>query len=243
MKYFITSDVHGFYTPLKKALHAARFNAKEDTLVSLGDNFDRGNQAWEVYQLLTRLPHVILVRGNHEDLFCDMVFSQAIYSHDKTNGTADTLRQISRHYFPEDWTDYYYDLSCIYETEFFRWMTDIRIWKNEVVFGDYVCTHATRPNRDFLTWKEARWANPYTNRVPGKILVAGHWYAFLGRAYESGVSPEDKYIPDVDKDDLSSPYVDKDLIMIDACTPLSGQVNVIVYDDATGKMTWKGRML
>ena len=43
MKYYVTSDIHGFYTPLIKALTDAEYfeDQKPHKLVILGDLFDR----------------------------------------------------------------------------------------------------------------------------------------------------------------------------------------------------------
>lgn len=47
MRYYVTADVHGFYTPLITALTKAGFFADSalHKLVILGDLFDRGKEA------------------------------------------------------------------------------------------------------------------------------------------------------------------------------------------------------
>ena len=47
MKYYITADIHGFYTEFHKALdEAGYFNDSEPRkLIILGDIFDRGQEA------------------------------------------------------------------------------------------------------------------------------------------------------------------------------------------------------
>ena len=42
MKYFITSDIHGYYSVLIEELNKQGFDKNKDTLITLGDNFDRG---------------------------------------------------------------------------------------------------------------------------------------------------------------------------------------------------------
>lgn len=46
MTYFVTSDIHGFYTIFKKALKKAKFdiNNKDHVLIICGDLFDRGEE-------------------------------------------------------------------------------------------------------------------------------------------------------------------------------------------------------
>lgn len=45
MRYFITSDIHSYYSVLKKELEKQKFDKDKDTLITLGDNFDRGSQS------------------------------------------------------------------------------------------------------------------------------------------------------------------------------------------------------
>ena len=100
-KYFITSDIHSFYTPLITALEKKGFdvNNPEHILVVLGDVFDRGYETLEVYAFLTVvLPEdrVILVRGNHELLYLDLLEKSFPDSYDFSNGTVRTFCQIAR---------------------------------------------------------------------------------------------------------------------------------------------------
>ena len=44
MRYFIISDIHGYYSVLKQELEKQGFDKDRDTLISLGDNFDRGDE-------------------------------------------------------------------------------------------------------------------------------------------------------------------------------------------------------
>lgn len=73
MKYFCVSDIHSFYTPLKKALKQAGFRKsnKDHCLVVCGDIFDRGEETVQVYEFLKSLPknRCILIKGNHESLY------------------------------------------------------------------------------------------------------------------------------------------------------------------------------
>ena len=76
MKYYVTSDIHGFYTPLRDVLTRAGYfeDVEPHKLVIAGDLFDRGGEALELQDFILSLmerDEVILVRGNHEDLFAD----------------------------------------------------------------------------------------------------------------------------------------------------------------------------
>ena len=108
-KYFVTSDIHGFYDEFKNALDKARFNINdpEHILIICGDIFDRGKKPLEIYDFLKSLPKErrVLIRGNHEILLRDLVEKGYPERHDIHNGTYDTLAYISkqpaRDYFRE----------------------------------------------------------------------------------------------------------------------------------------------
>ena len=93
-KYFITSDIHGFFNEWQLALNKKHFdiNNPNHIIVVCGDIFDRGTQPLEVYKFLKNLPKErILIRGNHEYLLKDLVRRGFVESHDIHNGTIDTL--------------------------------------------------------------------------------------------------------------------------------------------------------
>ena len=73
MRYVFVSDVHGMYYKLMEALDAVKFNEKNDTLVCLGDMFDRGPHSKEILEYVMALPHKILIWGNHDRRLFDLV--------------------------------------------------------------------------------------------------------------------------------------------------------------------------
>lgn len=73
MRYYVVSDVHGFYDELIKVLAEQRFfNDKEPhKLIICGDLLDRGKQTNELVKFaldLLQRDELIYIRGNHEDL-------------------------------------------------------------------------------------------------------------------------------------------------------------------------------
>ena len=125
MKYFITSDVHSCFIELKEALDKAKFNPKEDAFISLGDNFDRGDDSYEMYKFLKHLPHKILIRGNHEDLLQEVVNKGFFERHDFSNGTYKTIIDILHKEvldFSEDDTSYI--IQQFKETDFYKWFME-----------------------------------------------------------------------------------------------------------------------
>lgn len=78
MRYYVVSDVHGFYTPLIQALTDAGFfdDTEPHKLIVLGDLMDCGRDAVKIQDFILEQMEkdaVILIRGNHEDLFESLV--------------------------------------------------------------------------------------------------------------------------------------------------------------------------
>ena len=102
MRYYVISDVHGYYTQMKSALKKAGFfsDTTPHKLLMLGDLFDRGHEAKQLQQFILEQMEqdkIILIRGNHEDLFVELVTTDAgmPYSYHKSNGTYDTALQLT----------------------------------------------------------------------------------------------------------------------------------------------------
>ena len=102
MRYYVISDVHGYYTQMKSALEKAGFfsDTTPHKLIMLGDLFDRGHEAKQLQQFILEQMEqdkIILIRGNHEDLFVELVTTDAgmPYSYHKSNGTYDTALQLT----------------------------------------------------------------------------------------------------------------------------------------------------
>ena len=71
MRTIVIGDVHGCADALRAVLEKTA-PAPEDTLVFLGDLFDRGPDSWEVFRTVRQLAEdrgnrFVLLRGNHED--------------------------------------------------------------------------------------------------------------------------------------------------------------------------------
>ena len=248
MKYYITSDVHGFYDELRTALQASGYF--EDTtphkLVILGDLFDRGSQVKELQAFVLDLmerDEIILIRGNHEDLFEEFatVDQGASYSHHIMNGTYETALLLTG-YSIENGMDNLGFAEAIRETDFFKRI--IPSMKPYFETDNYIFTHGWIPcirERNgsysyYSTWRDAsadewaaaRWINGMdaAHQAPAeKTVVCGHWHASYGhRRYEGSCY---EYGSDAD----FSPYYGPGVIAIDASVSLSKKLNVIVIED------------
>ena len=104
MKYYVTADVHGYFTALKTALAAQGFfeDTEPHKLVICGDLYDRGTEALQLQEFILDLlskDQVILIRGNHEDLTLDLLHNWSrksyLQRHHNLNGTVDTVCQLT----------------------------------------------------------------------------------------------------------------------------------------------------
>jgi serine/threonine protein phosphatase 1 len=242
-KFFVVSDIHGFYDELIDALDNAGFDKhnSDHWLVSCGDHFDRGPKPVEVMRYLISLPRKILVRGNHESLLVNLCDRGYPGSHDFHNGTYDTVCK-----FGDDPLGRSFDECCLVAytrtKNFIDSMVDYFETKNYIFVHSFVPLisldgapmYHTR-NRKFAInhdwrhahaseWEEARWGNPFelakSGFLPDKTLVFGHWSTYDQRPYEY-----------YDNDDLFDPIYGDGYIGIDGTTALSGQVNVVVLED------------
>ena len=102
MNYYVLSDIHAFCSLFRNALRDAGYDDDpgEKKILILGDLFDRGQEALALQACildLMRDDRVILIKGNHEDLFQDLVTRDRgrPLRHHLQNGTYDTLEQLT----------------------------------------------------------------------------------------------------------------------------------------------------
>lgn len=251
MKYYVTADIHGFFTQFKAALTEAGFFADKapHKLVVCGDLFDRGPEALALQDFILNLmdkDQVILIKGNHEDLAMDLVqdwLGEKRKRHHHMNGTMNTICQLTNKTMIDVNIDYKVEdlfAATPYITRIIPAMVDY------FETDHYVFVHGWIPflhdendifkqitdwrHADEKTWMEARWANGMLVAYHGvieenKTIVCGHWDCSFGHFYyeSNGKNFEEK--------SNFNPYYGKGIIAIDACTAFSGQVNCIVIED------------
>lgn len=260
MRYYVVADVHGFYDMMVEALTEKGYYA--DTaphkLIICGDLFDRGLQNKKVEEFVLELlatDDIILIRGNHEDLLLSFVErlptmdeGELRFSSDFTNGTVDTVRQITGVTMTE--------MIC-YPERVANQMKNSEVFKKIIPAmrdyyetAKYVFVHGWIPsdaqgfggrglffnyrkdwrNADAIDWAYSRWFNGMLaahqgNIEPGKTIVCGHWHSAFGHAHYGDADKEFGEGADY------SPYYADGIIAIDACTAISKKVNCIVIDD------------
>lgn len=240
-KYFVTSDIHSFYTPLKKGLSEAGFDKKNPNhiLIVCGDVFDRGKETMKVYRFLKYLlkrNRVVLVQGNHELLYQELLDSDGVYYHQFTNGTFGTFDQIcgEADVRGEDGgIDWFKIRETVRNSEVTKFILNKDLWVNFFETKDYVFVHSFVPYRDDGSWREAseqewekaKWCNPINMKLAGlwkekKTLVCGHWHA---KDFHRRLGGDLSHA-------TNETYIGDRIIALDACTVLSGKVNVFVFE-------------
>ena len=154
-KYFVVSDIHSFYSSLKLSLERAGFDKDNPShyLIVCGDVFDRGPGTIKVYNFLKSMPkeRCILIRGNHEFLYLDLLEKNYPEEHDFSNGTVKSFCQIAGF---ED--DSVWDL----ETGFFTFLTGKTVMPDYQELWDTVKRKVKEsPVTEWL--KSDRWINFY----------------------------------------------------------------------------------
>lgn len=240
MKYFVSSDIHGFFDEWQNALKDKGFdlNNPEHKIILCGDLLDRGSQPKEIIDfVLKHKDKVILIRGNHEDLIEQMIERNSSDYGDLCNGTAQTIVDL----YPE-WQISEFDLKKIAKETRLQEVLDMCVDYYETTH--YIFVHGWIPiiencclyDSNWRTarkerWEKARWANPvemfrYEIYEPNKTIVCGHWHC---SALWHKQNP-DEYEEFGDKANFE-PFITKNMIAIDACTTYSHKVNVVVLED------------
>lgn len=245
-KFFVFSDCHGFADELKKALDESGFDPcnEDHWVIGCGDYLDRGRQPQQVIDYLMGLKRKILVRGNHEDLILECIDRERAYSHDWSNGTAQTIMDLA----PESEC---FEEACCRAGDivkpFISSMVDYIELENfvlchgfiPVIIEDFLPAYYQR-DRMFAKmenwreatrqqWSDARWLNGMKMVADGfgieKMIVVGHWHSSWGRMKFEG-KPEFG-----EGADFSPYYYQNELIAVDACTAYSGKINILVIED------------
>ena len=253
MKYFVTSDIHGFFDEFIFALNQSNFDVENPNhkLIILGDLFDRGRKAKELQTFVMDLiakDKVILIRGNHEDLVLDLIDNYQKYmgdiksSHHYENGAFQTMLDLTGMHFNHATT-------CLLEFKRQARQTDdikhiIPKMKNYFETEHYVFTHSwiplkkndlefngnwRRASKDL--WAKARWKDPvdlFKRKLflKDKTLVFGHYHC---SAFWADKYPE-KYSC-FGENACFKPFITREIIAIDARTVVSKKVNLIEIED------------
>jgi len=266
MRYFCISDVHGDYDKMITALEDAGFNKETDTLISVGDLFDRGDKSKEVLEFVMSCPHRILCMGNHDLRLMQLILDPFQYNqYDYSNGVPYTMVSMLG---PQRVID-----ENIGTWDGLRMLRDIELLKQyfhecvaAIEFSNLIITHGWIPvnpkfSVNFYTerddwreangfdWEKALWAHTeimISNKVyPEKTLLIGHWHAWrlaekFGEKRQTNKHDPKEFI-NCDKFEYVY-HGEKKFIAIDGCTnwPYGGRVNVYQFESDETPTTIKG---
>ncbi len=261
MKYYVVADVHGFYDKMVTALEEKGFYKDQEPhkLIICGDLFDRGRQAKEMQSFvldLLRKKEVILIRGNHEDLFMDLIDNATkwmnhniIYSHHYSNGTVNTALRMTGMSLAKAIENPLKFQAKAKETPLYKEILPAMLDYYET--KKYIFVHGwipcevlgwgSRITDDFSyqknwrratprQWEIARWTNGMAAAY-NKVLVPRKTIV-CGHFHTSyGHAIIEKKGTEFGKRADFSPYYAKGIIAIDACTAYSKKVNCLLLED------------
>lgn len=243
MKFFVCSDIHGFYTLWMDALNEAGYdvNNPDHCLIVCGDLMDRGDEAIECLKFVNSIPagRKVLIRGNHEDLLKDVIKRHHFLGHDFHNGTDKTFAQI--------YCDMHHrgaDEGQILESDFVEEVSknkDLNEYLDSLInyfeTKKYVFVHGwiPYPSRASSDWREGKWDSAVWEngmelwnqgyKLKNKTICCGHYHASWGHHWLHQTCSE------FGEDAIFDPFIDDGIIAVDACTAWSYKVNVVVLED------------
>ena len=241
MKYYVTSDTHGFYSLLVDKLKECGWyeDSQPHKLIICGDIMDRGEEALKMQEFVSDLlkkNEIILIKGNHEWLFEYLVGKDEgiAYYHHCCNGTFGTLCQLtgctqySEHNeraLAGKKTNFYLQIipACVnyFETEHYifthGWIPRGKYWRKD---DEHIWERVA-------SWKNGmrEYKHKDAYHTDGKTVVCGHWNTSYGHVRAGKCKTERG------NDAIFDPYIDEGIIALDANTAFSGKMNMIILED------------
>lgn len=259
MTYFVVSDIHAFYTELKKALAEKGFDESnpDHKLIICGDLLDRGEEPLSTEAFAADMlekDKAILIRGNHEDLLLDLLDNFEDYkgnllnTHHWKNGTLLTALKLA----PAHWLN-----DCDFTIRSQQFVNDVKNTRfvkdiiprmlNYYETPHYIFTHGyipckTRQSGDVTSYSYM----PDWRNASEKAWNKARWFNGQYIANICGVTEPNKtivcghigsyyghgaYEKQNGKNYNFNPYYGKGVIAIDTLCAYSGQINCIVIND------------
>lgn len=265
MRYFVISDIHGFYTEMKLELDKAGFNINnpDHALVSCGDLFDRGHENRKVLEFVMSVPEErrFLVMGNHDENLWEIINrGRGISGADFHNRTVATIKELAnkRKNLPD----------CVEKLRHDQLLQEyFACLRNYFATEHYIFVHGWLPYYDgednklhysldasHDDWKSARWQCGFyewfyqmrdekefgIEVADTRTVVCGHWHSSYAHARFHGAGEEfpAKHCS-WKKHCHFEPFADDRIIGIDACTAYTRKVNVLVIDEPSGEATFE----
>lgn len=183
MKYFVISDIHGYYNVMMDSLQKAGYNENNQNhfLLVCGDMFDRGDDSDKVFEYLYRLTEenkAKVIIGNHDIFLLDFLegdFSRTAFNIEH-NGHKNTIDAFSSIPFVDNFEEVKENILQNYPN-LLPWLQTLPLFYE---LEDYIFVHGgidgsmldwktMSSTRDFVWGREVN-----LPPVPGKTVVAGH---------------------------------------------------------------------
>jgi len=257
MRYYVTTDIHGYFSEFMKALTDTGFfeDKTPHKLIICGDLFDRGQEALKLQEFILDLmekDEVILIKGNHEDLMIRLLerWDKGSWAerHNHTNRTMDTVFQLTKATGKDLITDNLRVRDLLAETPYIKKIIPSMI--NYFETENYIFTHGWVPciiemkgciiqkytyiddwrKADDDMWNEARWINGIEAAHRG--VVEKEKTIVCGHWHCSyGHAHFENDGGEFFGNPNFNPYYGDGIIALDAATAFSGRVNCIVIED------------
>lgn len=259
MRYYVISDIHGFYKETIEALKEKGYfsDTEPHKLIICGDLLDRGKETNEIVDfVLERMKkdEIILIRGNHEDLLLDLVDKIHDYlpfpefTHHGTNGTFKTALALSKmsktdvEINPELFTKR--ALASPFIRKIIPKMVDYFETDNYIFVHGWIPCVETRYRGEEKTYKRQKNWRKATKREWEKARWYNGMAAHACGAYEEGKtivcghfhtawghSVIDGKGSTSGSKAIYTPYYKDGIIAIDGCTAYTKKVNCIIIED------------
>lgn len=125
---YVFSDIHGKYELFARLLEKIKLSSA-DTVYVCGDVIDKGERSLKTLRLVTEIPNMHMILGNHEDMFLKYYRSLA-----EEHGDFDYILKKLREYFPTDG-----------ELLDFELMDFLESLPYYIAERDFICVHAGLP--------------------------------------------------------------------------------------------------
>ncbi len=234
-KYFVISDIHGYYNEMITALNKNGYDSKNEKhhLIVIGDMFDRGAQSKEVLEYLYKLnkeQKASVILGNHDNFLIELLdgeYFKAIFNirHNGTGKTITSLLGIENTRVSE-LEDVRKQIISKYPY-LYNWLKSLPLY---LEISDYIFVHGgidgsnsdwkQKPAKEFF-WSRQKSLEP----VKGKTMVVGHSRVATIRYPKANY--KSLFISNPEAFNI---LYDNDKIFIDAFVEISKTINVLVIE-------------
>ena len=235
MKYFVLSDIHGFFHVMRKSLDKSGYDANNPThhLIVVGDMFDRGPESKEVLEYLYPLytsKRASIVLGNHDYFlqeFLEKDYERARFNI-QYNGFAQTLESLAEvDISSPDELDEIHGIIVKKYPYLYDFLISLPYF---VELDNYIFVHGGidpkkgdyhELDRHDYIWSREHLCDP----IPGKIVVSGH--TRIPTITHAGTSYKNLFLTNKKAFDIL--YLDGK-ILIDRFVEVSQELNVLTIE-------------